>query len=113
MPKYAILMRENDDAWARMPREEQERLLKHYLAWVAELRGKGIFHDGEPLDRGGRLLRMVGGEIVDGPFTETKEVLTGFFIIEAPDLDAAARIARGCPALGHGETVELRPIGHL
>ncbi len=50
--------------------------------------------------------------MVDGPFTETKEVLTGFFIIEARDLDAAVEIARGCPALTHGERVVVRSIGH-
>lgn len=60
----------------------------------------------------GRILRAVDGEIVDSPFVETKEVLTGLFVVEAADLDAATAIARGCPALGHGEIVEVRPIGH-
>ncbi len=113
MAEYMILMRENDRAWSRFPPEEQQRLLQQYYDWVAELREKGIFKDGNPLGyEGARLLRTVDGEIVDGPFAETKEVLTGYFLIEAPDLERAVEIARGCPGLGHGETIELRPIGH-
>ena len=113
MPEFVILMRENDGAWAKMPAEEQQRLLQGYMAWVRDLRERGIFRNGWPLSDKGRLLRAVDGEVVDGPFTETKEVLTGFFVIEAEDLDAARAIARTCPALGHGETVELRPVGHI
>jgi hypothetical protein len=112
MPKFAIFMRENDNAWGSYSPEQQQQLLQKYYAWVDELKSKGIFHGGQPLRNGGRLLHSNGGEIVDGPFTETKEVLTGFFLVEASDLEAATAIARGCPALGHGESVELREIGH-
>ena len=113
MAEYMILMRENDRAWAGFSPEEQQRLLQQYYDWVADLREKGVFKGGNPLGyEGARLLRMVDGAVVDGPYTETKEVLTGYFLIEAPDLAAATVIARGCPGLGHGETIELRPIGH-
>lgn len=112
MAEFLILMRESDNAWAQKPAEEQQRLLQGYMAWVRDLRERDIFRNGWPLANTGRLLRTVDGEVVDGPFTETKEVLTGLFVIEAPDLDAARAIARTCPALGHGETVELRPVGH-
>lgn len=112
MANFIVLMEENDNAWAKLSPEEQQDILKRYFAWVDELRSKQIFRSGEPLQSGGRVLSIVNGAVVDGPFTETKEVLTGFFIIEAPDLDAAAAIARGCPALTHGERVVVRAIGH-
>ena len=112
MAQFVVLMRENDHAWKRMPPEEQQQLLKRYYAWVDELRTSGAFVDGSPLEDSGRLLRVVDGEIVDGPFTETKEVLTGYFVIEADDWDAAVALAKGCPALLHGESVELRKVGH-
>jgi len=113
MAKFAVLMRENDNHWAGLPEAEQQRLLQLYYAWADELKAEGRMLGGQPLGSGGRILRAVDGEIVDGPFTETKEVLTGFFLIEAESLEEAARVARGCPALTHGETVELRPIGHV
>jgi hypothetical protein len=110
--QFALLMRENDNAWGRLSPEEQQRLLERYYAWVEELKQKDLLRGGEPLKSGGRLLRMVEGEVVDGPFAETKEVLTGFFIIECGSLEEATAIARGCPALSHGESVEVREIGH-
>lgn len=113
MPTFAILMREDDHAWSRKPPEEQQRLLKGYFAWVDDLRAREIFKGGEPLSDEARLLQLVDGEVVDGPFTETKEVLTGFFLVEAADWDEAVAIAKTCPALFHGEQVELRMVGHV
>ena len=46
--------------------------------------------------------------VTDGPFVETKEVLGGYYLIEAPDLDTALKIGQACPAPRGG--VEVRPI---
>ncbi|MEZ6186844.1 MAG: YciI family protein [Planctomycetota bacterium] len=113
MAEFMILMRENDGAWGKLSPDQQQALLEGYFAWVEGLKRDGVLRGGKPLGAGGRLLRAVDGEVTDGPFVETKEVLTGFFLIEAADLEAATEIARGCPALFHGESVELRPVGHL
>lgn len=53
-----------------------------------------------------------GGEVVlsDGPYAETKEALTGFYLIEAADLDEALRIAADIPAAWGGGAVEVRPV---
>jgi hypothetical protein len=112
MPNFMVLMRENDRAWSRLSPEEQQRLLEKYYAWADRLRANGQFKGGAALSEKGAILQVVNGEIVDGPFTETKEVVTGFFLIEAPDLAAATEIAKGCPALDHGETVIVRQTGH-
>ena len=92
MPNFMILMTENDNAWEKMPPSEQDRILKLYFAWVDELKKKNQLRGGEPLGGPGRVLKMAGGKLVDGPFTKTKEVLTGFFIVEAKDLEAATQI---------------------
>lgn len=112
MPNFMILLRENDRAWSKLSPEEQQRLLEQYYAWADHLRTNGHFKGGAALAESGRVLQVVNGEIVDGPFTETKEVVTGFFMIEAMDLAIATEIAKGCPALGHGETVIVRQTGH-
>ncbi|MFA5122963.1 YciI family protein [Zavarzinia sp.] len=56
-------------------------------------------------------VRSTGGEQVvhDGPFAETKEQLGGFYLIDAPDLDAAIAIARRVPLVGNG-AIEIRPL---
>ena len=51
-----------------------------------------------------------GDVITDGPFIDSKEVVAGFYIIEAPDLDAALAIARLNPAVRDGGGVEVRPV---
>jgi hypothetical protein len=48
--------------------------------------------------------------ITDGPFIDSKEVIAGFYVIEAPDLDAAIAIARTNPVVGDGGGVEIRPV---
>jgi hypothetical protein len=47
--------------------------------------------------------------VLDGPYADSKEQLGGYFIIEAPDLDAAISWAARCPTVGHG-VVEVRPL---
>ena len=48
--------------------------------------------------------------ITDGPFLDSKEVVAGFYVIEAPDLDAALAIARLNPVMRDGGGVEVRPV---
>lgn len=112
MAKFMILMRESEHAWSKLTPEEQQALLEKYYTWVKELRERGQMLGGDALSGGGRELRTVDGTIVDAPYTEIKEVVTGYFIIEAEDLNHATEIARGCPALGHGESVVVRQTGH-
>ena len=48
--------------------------------------------------------------VTDGPFAESKEAIAGFFIIRADSLEQAVEVAKGCPGLEYGQTVEVRPI---
>ncbi|WP_150307105.1 YciI family protein [Planctomonas psychrotolerans] len=48
--------------------------------------------------------------VSDGPFHEAQEIVVGFYILEAPDLDAALAIARTTPAIRGGGGVEVRPV---
>jgi hypothetical protein len=51
-----------------------------------------------------------GDVVTDGPFIESKEVIAGFYVIEAPHLDAALEIARQNPILHQGGGLEIRPV---
>ncbi|MCE9582325.1 MAG: YciI family protein [Planctomycetes bacterium] len=113
MPQFVILMTENDDAWSKLPEAEQTRLIKLYFKWVGGLHKKKAFVGGDPIGGGGTVLRRAYGKIVATPFSAKKDVLTGYFIVEAKNLSAAVKLARGCPALIHGEAVTVRPLGHM
>ena len=55
-------------------------------------------------------LRESGARLLDGPFAETKEMIGGFFVVDAASRDDAVAIAQTCPAAGWA-TVEVRPMG--
>jgi hypothetical protein len=48
--------------------------------------------------------------VIDGPFTESKEAVAGYILLRVADLDEATEIAKACPGLEHGMSVEVRPI---
>ena len=110
MSRFAIVIRHRNADWALKPGDEQRRILSRYFAWMDELAGHGIALDSQPLRDGGRIMRAVDGEIVDGPFTETKEIVGSFVVIQAKGWDEARTIARTCPALEVGDWIELREV---
>lgn len=83
------------------------------MAWIDSLRTRGISLGGRPLETRGRVLRKKGEPAVDGPFAEGKEVIGGYLVILARDLDEAAEIAATCPSLDCNTTVEIRPIAKV
>jgi hypothetical protein len=110
--KYALLIYSNDapDAFGQLSDDEQKAITAEYYA-ISELPG---IYAGEQLQPGtsATTVRVEKGETLttDGPFSETKEVLGGFYLFEADDLDAALEVAARIPAARLGGSVEVRPI---
>jgi len=112
VPRFVVLMYEDDGAWEGLPSARRAALMKRYGAWAALLEKKGSLRGGSALGGPGSLLEKRGRTIVATPWRGRKDVLTGWFEIEAASLAAAVKVARGCPALLHGERVVVRPAGH-
>ena len=75
-------------------------MLERYMAWIRGLRTSGQYVGSFKLhDHTGRRLTIRGGEVIDGPFIESKDAVGGIFIIEANSLDDATEVARSCPNL--------------
>src|SRR5215510_7701926 len=75
-------------------------MVERYMRWIEELRERGQFVGSYKLhDQTGRRLTIRGGEVIDGPFIESKDAVGGVFIVEAASLDEATEIARSCPNL--------------
>jgi hypothetical protein len=75
-------------------------VMARYEAWVKGLiEEKRLILSHKLKDQGGTRLTVRGGQVVDGPFVETKEAIGGIFVIEAASLEEATEISRGCPAL--------------
>lgn len=109
MPQFMLFIRGGDEQIRDYSPEQYQQLLQRYFAWSDQLRAAGQYLAAEQLSPDGRLVQA-GPAIVDGPFTETKEAIGGYYLIAAGSLDEAAMIARGCPVLAHGGTVEVREL---
>jgi len=113
MAQFAMLYRSSDEVNRETlgSPEKAQATLTRWRAWFKEMTEKGQLKVlGEPLERSGTFVVGRKKLVTDGPFTEAKDVIGGFSIIEAPDLQHAARIASGCPILDDGGSVEVRPI---
>lgn len=104
--EYLLLSRGQWDA-ARSP-EEIQAAIDAFYAWHARLVAQGRFKPGQRLAREAKLVTRSG--IMDGPFTEAKEVVGGYWFVLAGSLDEAARIAADNPCLACGLAFEIRPI---
>jgi hypothetical protein len=94
--------------------EQMQRQLQTWLEWFKDLSAKGHIKDrGHPLERGGKLVTGKQRLVNDGPFAEAKDVIGGYIIVEAADLDHATELAKGCPILSDGGSVEVRPIQNM
>ena len=115
MTQYMLLLHQAPNYNADLPREKMLEMTKRYMAWADGLRQKGQMVGGEKLTAsGGRQLRSSGGKLVasDGPYAEAKDVIGGYFVLEAKDLAEAEALTRDCPhmALAPGNWAEIRPI---
>ncbi len=81
------------------------------MAWIKQLEAKGqLKSPGLPLEQAGKTVRGSQLTVTDGPFTEAKDIVLGFIVIEARDLEQALEIAKGCPMVLGGGAVEVRPV---
>ncbi len=101
---------ENEPAYGS---PEFEAMMGEYFSLDDRMKGVATFLAGEGLNGvdTATTLRKRGGKVetTDGPFAETREHLGGFYLIDAPDLDAALRYAAEIPAARYG-SVEVRPV---
>ena len=114
--EFVILMHESNNAWESLPQDERGRLLDIYGSWVTDLRQSGVLVTGRPCGGDYRLLYgSPSGEITDVTVSPDglSDVITGFFVVRASDMESAVEIAKSCPALLHGETIVVREAAHL
>ncbi|MFO7260489.1 MAG: YciI family protein [bacterium] len=107
---YLLIFRETTpERYEALSREERMQALARWNAWCDELVAQGKLRSGNTLQPEGRVVTRQG--TTDGPFAEAKEVVGGYFLLEAASLDEATAIAEQCPNLPYGMAVEVRPIG--
>lgn len=106
MKEFLLLIQGHDPNAS--PELMQERM-QDYMTWMQEMTKEGAYVAGQPLEPTGYHLPNTEDVITDGPYLEPKEVIAGYIIIKASDIDAATTIAKNCPLLTHCQ-IYVRPL---
>jgi len=111
--QFLLLIYNDDSLLEALPAGEADAMMRECFNHADELREDGRLKASQQLEEPAtaKSVRIRGGKlsVVDGPFAETKEMLGGFNLIEAADMDEAVRIAAEFPWTATG-CVEIRPI---
>lgn len=113
MPKFLLMLMDNPTADANLSPQEMQAIVGEYTKWASSLAQQGKLDGGEKLaEEGGRLIRHTGPKVTvtDGPYAESKEVIGGYFIVNAASYDEAVAIAKTCPHMTHGAATLVRRI---
>ena len=108
--EYLIIFRGTN--WDKgLSPEEIQKVTGQFMAWFERLRQEGTAKGGQPLEHEGKIVSgKKGRTVADGPFAESKEAIGGYFLLHVADMDEAVAIAKQCPTLDYGATVEVRPV---
>jgi hypothetical protein len=111
--QYLLMIYGNEANMMSASKESIGQMVAAYGAYTEALKKAGVIRGGERLrpTSAATTVRVADGksQVLNGPYAETKEQLGGYYMIEAPDLDAALSWAARCPAASHG-AVEVRPV---
>ena len=117
--RYLILIGHDEKGGKTLSPEQHQALFAAYQKYEADLRQAGVLLGGEPLRSSASGVRITaqGGKrkLIDGPFSESKEIIGGYFVLELKSRDEAVEWAARCPAaaLGPWSYAELREIQEI
>src|SRR6478609_3455452 len=114
--KFMVLIYNDPELLAAVPQREFDETMRGCIEHAEELQGQGYLIESQQLEppATAKSIRVRKGKttMIDGPFAETKEILGGFNLIEAENMDEALRIAEEFPWTRTG-SVEVRPLEDL
>lgn len=109
---YLLLFRGTE--WHRgLSTEEVRKVMGEWEAWYGRVVSAGKMIAASPLENEGVVVSGAAKQVADGPFAEAKETVGGFFMVDVASMDEALAIAKECPALAYGLTVEVRPAAEM
>jgi hypothetical protein len=109
MPNYFLFLYDNPADWAKLSPEEMQKALEKYIGWGDKARKGGYLQGSHRLAEDvGKVIR--GSTVTDGPYSETKEFLGGYYLIAADSYEQAVQRSLDHPHLGYGGTIEVRQM---
>lgn len=108
MKQFLYLFRGGDEDFAKQSPEEMQAHMARWTEWMTAISQTDEPVPGLPLQNEGKVVAKGGEIITDGPYTEGKEIVGGYVLVEANDLDHAVELSKGCPIFELGGLVEVR-----
>ena len=96
----------------RSPEAMQSNMGK-WMAWIDKLNKEERYVSGEPLLPGGKKITGSYKNVTDGPYTEGKELVGGFFVIKAADINEAVELCKDYPDYENGGTIQVRQVMNI
>ena len=90
--------------------EQMQANMGKWMGWIEKLSKDGKYVAGEPLLPGGKLIQGKNKSVTDGPYTEGKELVGGFFIVNAADINEAVKLCDDYPDYELGGSIQVRQV---
>ncbi|MFC5045048.1 YciI family protein [Aquimarina hainanensis] len=110
MKKFILLLRDELETLQQLSPKEIENLVQSHMEWAQKLEEKKFLISGDGLEEKGVLIQGKDCIIKDGPYIESKEMIGGYYLLQAETLEEIIEIAKECPCHLWGGTTEIRPI---
>ncbi|MEE9361169.1 MAG: YciI family protein [Cellulophaga sp.] len=111
MKEFMLFIRSEESPKANLSPEQLQQHIEKVGGFIKKLMKEGRMKSAQPLEMDGRMLSYKNGKIVDGPYNETKEVISGYYHLLAKDLDEAIELTKQDPRFEEGIwRIEIRPI---
>jgi hypothetical protein len=110
MEKFMLIFQGGMSTESNQSPELMQAQMAKWMAWIDKLNKSGKYLAGEPLLPGGKLIAGKNKNVTDGPYTEGKEVVGGFFLINAENMDEAVKICDDYPGFEYGGSIQVRQV---
>jgi hypothetical protein len=108
MKEFMMIFRNDKDRPKPSP-EQMQGMIKQWQDWIGGIASQGKFVATNALGFEGKTVHS-DATITDGPYAEVKEIVGGYIIVKAENIDEAVSLSEGCPTLASGGKVEVRDV---
>ncbi|MEZ4943334.1 MAG: YciI family protein [Saprospiraceae bacterium] len=113
MDKYMMIFRNtpmSEEAYAQMSPEEMQASLEKWNSWIGGIAAQGKLVGSDALEGGGKIVSGAKKAVTDGPYVESKELVSGYLIMQAASEAEAVENSKGCPIFEIDGSVEVRKL---
>lgn len=114
MAQFMVLLYGDPTRWQKMKSDQLQAAFGKYMAWGQKGREQGFVSVGNKLvDDPGKVIRGQKPAVTDGPYSETKEWLGGYYVVRADNYEGAVKLCHDHPHLEYGGTIEVRQVEEM